>query len=73
MKGLTTAEKRSVKNVSTGCDSNPLKGSLPVKVKCNVMEKTSARCFSPESSEPRSKRGSRLDLSRWSCKLVISR
>lgn len=70
---LIKAEKRSVKNVSAGCDSNPLKGCLPVKVKCNVMERTLSECFSPERAGNRSNPGCSLDLSHCSYMLVMSR
>lgn len=70
---LVKAEKRSVENVSAGCDSNPLKGGLPVKVKCNVMERTLWQCFSPERAGNRSNPGCSLDLSHCSYMLVMSR
>lgn len=51
MNVLIKAEKPSVKNVSAGCDSNPHKLSLQIKVKCNVMERTLSESFSPEREQ----------------------
>lgn len=50
MNVLIQAEKRSAKNVSAGSDFNPLKGCLPVKVECNVMERILSERFSPDQT-----------------------
>lgn len=70
---LIKAEKRSVKNVSAGCDSNTLKCCLPAKVKCNDMERTLSGCFFPERAGKRSNPFYSLDLSHLSDMLVMSR
>lgn len=69
---LIKAEKRSVKNVSAGCDSNTLKCCLPGKVKCNDMERTLSGCFFPERAGKRSNTFYSLDLSHLSDMLVMS-
>lgn len=69
---LIKAKNQSVRNVPAGSESNLWKVSLPVKVKCNVMERTLV-CSSPERAGKRSNPGCSLDLSRCSCMLVMSR